>query len=226
MTENLLVSADQETRQIQTKRQDKSRPEDKIDPDIVVRVLKIQTFTWETLKKSKRWQNSINIQSSKVQSLIKNCQKTNHLLWETWPRPAKWIHSEVEGDMMWDIYEDDDSFEKMAKAKVTLISCYHKRMKCWRFFHLQSLLTKTNDGVVVTYISIDVFFSSSVEFMMPVNIENLSSVTTKEELSNSTEKWGFLSTEGTLEPSSRILGSTVARWQAPRNLAGPKDNLT
>lgn len=102
-----------------TKRQDKSRPEDKTDPDIVVRVLKIQTFTWETLKKSKRWQNSINIQSSKVQSLIKNCQKTNHLLWETWPRPAKWIHSEVEGDMMWDIYEDDDSFEKMAKAKVT-----------------------------------------------------------------------------------------------------------
>ena len=79
--------------------------------------------------------------------------------------------------------------------------------------------------MVVTYISIDVFFSS-VEFMMPVNIENLSSVTTKEELSNSTEKWGFLSTEGTLEPSSRILGSTVARWQAPRNLAGPKDNLT
>ena len=27
---------------------------------------------------------------------------------------------------MWDIYEDDDSFEKMAKAKVTFISSYHR----------------------------------------------------------------------------------------------------
>ena len=58
--------------------------------------------------------------------------------------------------------------------------------------------------------------------MMPVNVENLSSVTTKEELSNSTDGG---KPKG---PSSPVLelGSTVARWQAPRNLAGPKDNLT
>ena len=85
------------------------------------------------------------------------------------------LPSEAEGDMMWDIYEDDDSFEKMVKAKVTLISCYHRRMKCRRFFHFLSLLTKANDGVEVTYVTIDVFcfcFFSSVEFMNQFNVEN------------------------------------------------------
>ena len=46
---------------------------------------------------------------------------------------------------MWDTYEDDDSFEKMAKAKVTFISSYHRCVE--DSFLFQSLLTNTKDGV-------------------------------------------------------------------------------